>query len=70
MMNLAILIRAELTEAAKEYKYVWLTIFFIILGLTQPLLNKYMDSILQQLGGTIGVMLDPNKPSPTPNEIF
>ncbi|WP_026831394.1 ABC transporter permease [Exiguobacterium antarcticum] len=70
MNNLAILIRVELTEAAKEYKYVWLTIFFIILGLTQPLINMYLEIILQQLGGTFGVMLDPNKPSPTSNEIF
>ncbi|MGX8177182.1 ABC transporter permease [Exiguobacterium artemiae] len=70
MMNLAILIRAELTEAGKDYKYVWLTIFFILLGFTQPLINMYLDIILQQLGGTIGVILDPNKPPPTSSEIF
>ena len=70
MNHLATLVRVELTEAAKEYKYVWLTVFFVLLGLTQPLINLYMDIILQQLGGSIGVILDPNKLDPTPSEIF
>lgn len=70
MSQFTALVRVELTEAAKEYKYVWLTIFFVLLGLTQPLINLYMDLILQQMGGSIGVILDPDKSAPTANEVF
>ncbi|KOP31423.1 membrane protein [Exiguobacterium sp. BMC-KP] len=70
MNNYYILFRTELIEAIKDFKIIWLSIVFIILGMTQPLLNKYMDVILKNVGGADGITLDPNRPIPSSSEIF
>lgn len=70
MTNFTTLVRTELTEASKEYKFIWLTLFFVILGVTQPLINKYMDVILENLGGAEGITIDPNRPVPSAVEVL
>lgn len=70
MNNLFILVRAELAEALKEYKFIWLTLFFSTLGVTQPLINKYMDVILNHIGDTAGIVIDPNRQVPNATDVF
>ncbi|ANU17849.1 hypothetical protein BBI11_12755 [Planococcus maritimus] len=64
------LARTELVEAMKEFKFIWLTLFFVILGITQPLINKYMEVILKNVGGTDGITIDPNRPVPSSAEVL
>ncbi|MEZ0481495.1 ABC transporter permease [Planococcus sp. SSTMD024] len=70
MTNFYTLTRTELAEAAKEYKFIWLTLFFIILGVTQPLVNNYMDVILENMGAADGITIDPNRPVPSSGEVL
>ena len=70
MTNFYTLTRTELVEAAKEFKFIWLTLFFVILGLTQPLITKYMDVILENVGGADGITIDPNRPVPSSAEVL
>lgn len=70
MTNFLTLTRTELAEAAKEFKFVWLTLVFVILGLTQPLITKYMDVILENVGGADGITIDPNRPVPSSAEVL
>ena len=65
MTNFYTLTRTDLAEAAKEYKFIWLTLFFVILGVTQPLVHNYMDVILENVGGADGITIDPNRPVPS-----
>ncbi len=70
MTNFYTLTRTELLEAAKEFKFIWLTLFFVILGVTQPLINKYMNVILENVGGADGITIDPNRPVPSSGEVL
>ncbi|WP_241433475.1 ABC transporter permease subunit [Listeria floridensis] len=45
------LLGKEWLESKRTLKIIWLPIVFIILGLTQPLLVKYMPEILKAVGG-------------------
>ncbi|EIM07850.1 hypothetical protein A1A1_03322 [Planococcus antarcticus DSM 14505] len=70
MTNFQTLMRTELIEALKEFKFIWLTLFFVILGVTQPLINKYMDVILKNVGGADGITIDPNRQIPSSAEVL
>lgn len=70
MTNFHTLLRTELAEAWKDYKFIWLTLFFVMLGVTQPLINAYMDIILEHAGGTEGIIIDPNRPIPSSTEVL
>lgn len=70
MRNISILLKVELLEAVRNIKFIWLTLFFTILGVTQPLIDKYMEVILQNFGGIDGIMIDPNAPDPLANEVL
>ncbi|WP_142829714.1 ABC transporter permease [Planococcus soli] len=70
MTNFNTLMRTEIVEALKEFKFIWLTLFFVILGVTQPLINKYMDIILENVGGADGITIDPNRPTPSSAEVL
>lgn len=70
MRNISIMLKVELLEAVRNIKFIWLTIFFTILGVTQPLIDKYMEVILKQFGGVEGIMIDPNAPEPQANEVL
>lgn len=60
----------EWLEAWKEWKIVWLPLFFIALGVTQPLLLMYMDVLLAHVGNADGIIVDPNRPVPQSLDVF
>ncbi|KOP28989.1 hypothetical protein ADM98_08695 [Exiguobacterium sp. BMC-KP] len=60
----------EWLEAWKEWKIVWLPLFFIALGVTQPLLLMYMDVLLEHVGNADGIIVDPNRSAPQPLDVF
>lgn len=70
MRNVLILGKVELLEAIRNIKFFWLAVFFTILGVTQPLIDKYMEVIIKSLGGVDGIMMDPNAPEPQSNEVL
>ncbi|WP_066189423.1 ABC transporter permease [Gracilibacillus timonensis] len=70
MRNISILLKVEVLEAIRNIKLIWLTLFFTILGVTQPLIDKYMDVILENVGGVEGIMIDPNASDPKANEVL
>lgn len=70
MTNFNTIMRTELVEALRDFKFIWLTLFFVILGITQPLINKYMDIILENVGGADGITIDPNRPVPSSAEVL
>ncbi|WP_440896634.1 ABC transporter permease [Amphibacillus sp. Q70] len=70
MRNISILLKVELLEAIKNIKLIWLSLFFAILGVTQPLIDKYMEVIIRNFGGIEGIMIDPNASEPQANEVL
>lgn len=62
-----ILLKKEWTEALREYKLIWLPLVFIAIGILQPVTMKLLPLMI---GETNGLILDPNAPIPTGNEIF
>jgi ABC-2 type transport system permease protein len=52
MMNQwMVLFKKEWTESLRNYKWLWIPIVFIILGLTQPITSYYFVDIIEQFGG-------------------
>lgn len=50
MNQYLILLRKELLEAARSYKLLWMPLVFLALGISDPLVNYYMDEILASVG--------------------
>lgn len=70
MKNILILGKVELLEAVRSVKVLWLAVFFSMLGVTQPLIEKYMKTIIENFGGIEGITIDPNTPVPQSNEVL
>lgn len=70
MKNISIMLKVELLEAIRNIKLIWLSLFFAILGVTQPLIDKYMAVIIRNFGGVEGIMIDPNASQPQANEVL
>jgi len=63
------LIKKELLEMARNYKWIWVPISFILLGVMDPLTTYYMPQILDSVGGLPeGAVIE--IPKPSANEVF
>lgn len=64
-MNIAwVLMKKELLESARNFKWVWMPIVFILFGLTEPLTAYYLPDILNSLGDLPeGAVIDIPPPS-------
>lgn len=51
MRQLGIIYKKEILEMARNYKWIWLPLVFILLGIMQPVSTYYMPQILEQFGG-------------------
>ncbi|ADI00186.1 ABC transporter permease [Salisediminibacterium selenitireducens] len=51
MKQFLILFKKEGLESARNFKWLWLPVVFMILGLTQPLTSYYFADILENFGG-------------------
>ncbi|WP_342431942.1 ABC transporter permease subunit [Neobacillus sp. FSL H8-0543] len=45
------LVQKEILEMWRNYKWIWVPITFILLGVTEPLTSYYLPQILDSLGG-------------------
>lgn len=50
MNNLTTLIKKEWSENLRNYKILWIPLVFIIFGIIEPLTNRYLPEIMQQVG--------------------
>ena len=65
--NLFVLLKKEWTESIREFRIVWLLIVFIGVGIMQPLTMKLLP---EMIGGSNGLMIDPNAKISSGNEIY
>lgn len=64
MNKIIVLIKKEFIQMVRDYRLIWLPIAFMFLGATQPVVNYYLPSILEALGGSQGITIDPSMTAP------
>jgi ABC-2 type transport system permease protein len=63
------LLNKEFLEMARNYKWIWLPIAFILLGVLDPLTTYYLPEIISSSGGLPeGAVIE--MPVPSPEEVF
>jgi ABC-2 type transport system permease protein len=70
MNQFAVLAKKELVQMVREIKVVWFPLVFILLGITQPLVNYYMPTILEMLGAAQGISIDPSMMAQSGGEVL
>ncbi|WP_018758647.1 ABC transporter permease [Paenibacillus terrigena] len=69
MRQFGLFYRKEMLEMARSYKWIWVPMVFLLLGVMQPVTTYYMPEILKHAGnmpaGTIITM-----PTPTAGEVL
>ncbi|MGM0845358.1 MAG: ABC transporter permease [Bacillota bacterium] len=50
MKQFSVLLRKELLESKRNFKWIWMPLVFILLGITEPLTAYYMPDILDAVG--------------------
>lgn len=50
MRTFATLFQKELRESWRSFKFLWMPLLFIFLGISDPLMNYYMEDILNAVG--------------------
>ncbi|QQK81480.1 ABC transporter permease subunit [Salicibibacter cibi] len=64
-----VLLRKELLETFRSYRWLWLPVFFIGLAIMQPLLSFYMEDIVEQFGSMPeGTMM--TIPTPSAEQVY
>ncbi|KIL42903.1 hypothetical protein KP77_35330 [Jeotgalibacillus alimentarius] len=48
---MSVLFKKEMLEMARSYKWVWMPLVFIALGIMQPLTSYYLPDIIEEFGG-------------------
>lgn len=69
MKQWRVLFKKEWTESLRNFKWLWIPIVFILLGLTQPITSYYVADIIEQFGGMPeGTVIE--IPTPTGAEVL
>lgn len=50
MQQFRVLFKKELRESWRSFKFIWLPLVFILLGVSDPLTNYFMDDIMKSVG--------------------
>lgn len=69
MSQFLTLLQKEMLEMARNFKWVWVPIVFIILGVQEPLTQFYLPQILDSLGGLPEAAVI-EIPTPAPAEVL
>ncbi|TKH03412.1 hypothetical protein FC682_18235 [Peribacillus simplex] len=70
MSGFSVLAKKEFVQMVREYKVIWLPLVFIFLGITQPVVSYYLPSILEALGGSQGITIDPSMAAQNGGEVL
>ncbi|MBP3040027.1 ABC transporter permease subunit [Bacillaceae bacterium Marseille-Q3522] len=69
MTEFVILLKKEMLEMWRSYKFLWMPVLFLILGMMQPLSSYYLPDLLEAFGGLPeGTVLE--IPLPSAEEVF
>ncbi|MBU9711128.1 ABC transporter permease [Evansella tamaricis] len=69
MKQWTILFKKEFKESLRNFKWVWIPLVFILLGITQPVTSYYLPEILKNFGGMPeGVIME--FPMPTAPQVL
>lgn len=69
MSQFLTLLQKEILEMARNFKWVWVPIVFIILGVQEPLTQYYLPQLLDSLGGLPeGAVIE--IPTPAPAQVL
>lgn len=69
MMQWGVMFRKELLEMWRNYKWIWVPLVFILLGIMQPVVMYYMPQIIESAGGLpSGSVIE--IPLPSPGEVL
>lgn len=69
MRQWSILVKKELLEMWRNYKWIWFPLTFILLGVSDPLTTYYMPQIIDSVGGLpVGAVIE--IPTPSPPEVL
>jgi len=66
MRTWSLLLRKELLESVRNYRWIWIPLVFLVLGIMNPVTNYYMPQILEASG--IAAEVAEQIPMPTPTE--
>ena len=50
MQQFNVLLKKELRESWRSFKFIWIPILFILLGVSDPLMNYYIEDIMSAVG--------------------
>ncbi|GAK08895.1 ABC transporter permease [Geomicrobium sp. JCM 19038] len=68
-MKLVMIIKKECLETFRSHRWLWLPVFFLLLGLMQPLTSYFLSDILEQFGGLPeGAVIE--IPAPSAEEVY
>ncbi|MGO4273254.1 ABC transporter permease [Paenibacillus sp. TAF58] len=70
MNHFNVLMKKEFVQMVREFKVIWLPLVFVFLGITQPIVSHYLPSILNALGGTQGITIDPSMAAQQGGEVL
>ncbi|SEA15336.1 ABC-2 type transport system permease protein [Thalassobacillus cyri] len=51
MMQFMTVFKREMLEAGRNFKWIWVPLVFILLGITDPISTYYMPQIIESVGG-------------------
>lgn len=51
MKQWSVLLKKEILEMARNFKWIWVPLTFIIIGINQPISSYYLPEIIDSLGG-------------------
>ncbi|WP_332629880.1 ABC transporter permease [Halalkalibacter flavus] len=70
MNNFTVMLKKEFVQMVREYKIIWLPLVFLFLGMTQPIISYHLPSILEALGGSEGIIIDPSMAAQSGGEVL
>ncbi|MBK3497243.1 hypothetical protein JFL43_20920 [Viridibacillus sp. YIM B01967] len=70
MNSLGVLMKKEYSQVLRDFKVIWLPLVFVFLGATQPIMTYYLPVILEVLGGTQGISIDPTMIEQTGGQVL
>src|SRR5690606_38665844 len=69
MKQWLVLFRKELVEGVRNYKWIWIPLVFVLLGIMQPVMTYFLPQLLETAGGLPeGAVIE--LPTPTGSQVM
>lgn len=70
MKQYHVLFKKEWKQFLMDWKIIWLPIVFVLLGFIQPVMTYYMPMIIDNIGASEGIMIDPKALEQSSQEVL